>query len=257
MSIDLIARRRFLGLVGAATGGALLSPRFGLAQSPMTPAHGACPGAVADNGTPLAGPADSTIRIGTGLVELAPDRILSTVTYNGQFPGPLLRFTEGKRVVVDIHNDTDTPEQLHWHGQFLPVDVDGSAEEGTPYIPARGMRRIAFTPGPAGLRFYHTHRRAGSDLHASQYSGQVGPVYIEPKREPGAYDREVFLVLKEFEPFFSNGGDMEMDMLAPGARVKALEEEGEAAMKASLAQGMPHGYEVGYRLFSINGRWSA
>jgi len=32
--------------------------------------------------------ADYTIRIGTGLIELAPDRIISTTTYNGQFPGP-------------------------------------------------------------------------------------------------------------------------------------------------------------------------
>ena len=36
--------------------------------------------------------ADYTLRIGTGLVELAPDRIVSTTLYNGQFPGPLLRF---------------------------------------------------------------------------------------------------------------------------------------------------------------------
>jgi hypothetical protein len=33
---------------------------------------------------------------------------------------------------------------------------------------------------------------AGADLHAGLYSGQVGPVYIEPKHEPGSYDREVF-----------------------------------------------------------------
>lgn len=213
----------------------------------------AAAGAPATTTTP-AGGADYTIRIGSGLVELAPDRILSTTTYNGQFPGPLLRFKEGQRVVVDIHNDTDTPEQLHWHGQVVPVDVDGAAEEGTPYIPAHGMRRIAFTPGPAGFRFYHTHLRAGSDLHAGQYNGQVGPVYIEPKHEPGAYDREVFLVLKEFEPFLSRGGDMEMDFLAPATRVKGLEEAGESTMRASLAKGMPHGYEVGYRLFAINGR---
>ena len=92
------------------------------------------------------GHADYTIRIGTGLVELADDRILSTTTYNGQFPGPLLHLKEGRPVTVDIYNDTDTPEQLHWHGQFLPVDVDGAAEEGTPYIPAHGMRRVTFTP---------------------------------------------------------------------------------------------------------------
>jgi FtsP/CotA-like multicopper oxidase with cupredoxin domain len=76
------------------------------------------------SGGPSASPqgaADQTIRIANGLVELAPDRIISTTTYNGQFPGPLLRFKEGQQVVVDIHNDTDTPEQLHWHGQTIPV----------------------------------------------------------------------------------------------------------------------------------------
>jgi FtsP/CotA-like multicopper oxidase with cupredoxin domain len=203
---------------------------------------------------PSTGAADYTLRIGTGLVELAPGQIISTTTYNGQFPGPLLRFKEGRRTVLDVFNDTDTPEQLHWHGQFLPVDVDGSAEEGTPFIPARGMRRIVLTPGPAGFRFYHTHLTARDNLNAGQYSGQVGPVYIEPRNEPGAYDQEVFLVLKEFAPAFSRGGDMTMNFLEPGGTVKALEETGESAMKASLAKGMPHGYEVGYSLFAINGR---
>ena len=200
------------------------------------------------------GPADHTIRIASGLVELAPDQIISTTLYNGQFPGPLLRFSEGRRVVIDIHNDTDSPEQLHWHGQRLPVDVDGSAEEGTPFIPARGSRRIAFAPGPAGHRFYHSHRTADADLSAGLYGGQVGPVYIEPRREPGRYDREVFLTLKEFEPALSRGGDMAMDFLQPAATDPALKARGEAAMNASLAKGMPHGFEVGYTLFSINGK---
>lgn len=198
--------------------------------------------------------ADYTIRIENGLVELAPDQIVSTTTYNGQFPGPLIRFKEGTPVTVDIHNDTDTPEQLHWHGQNIPTDVDGAAEEGTPYIPAHGLRRITFTPRPSGLRFYHTHVAAGADLHRGLYTGQAGPVYIDPKREPGRYDREVFLVLKEFEPAFSRGGDVAMDFLARGAPIESLRKTGEDAMNASLAKGMPHGYEVGYSLFSINGR---
>src|SRR5882757_9171187 len=78
---------------------------------------------------------DYTLRIAAGKVELAPGVVVSTTTYNGQFPGPLLRLQEGRPVTVDIRNDTTKPEQLHWHGQKLPVDVDGSAEEGTPYIP--------------------------------------------------------------------------------------------------------------------------
>jgi FtsP/CotA-like multicopper oxidase with cupredoxin domain len=200
------------------------------------------------------GSPDYVLRIAASAVEIAPKHIVSTITYNGQFPGPLLKFKEGRPVAVEVHNDTDTPEQLHWHGQFVSSDVDGAAEEGTPFIPAHGMRRIEFTPRPAGLRFYHTHNRAGADLYAGQYTGQVGAVYIEPQHEPGGYDREVFLVLKEFEPNLSQGGDMAQDFLAPAAKVKELESAGESAMKASLAKGMPHGYEVGYRYFTINGR---
>src|SRR5438445_5279855 len=129
--------------------------------------------------------ANYTLRILAAPVEVGKKEIVSAVTYNGQFPGPLVRFKEGQPAVVDVHNDTDTPEQLHWHGQFVSTDVDGAEEEGTPFIAAHGMRRFAFTPKPAGFRFYHTHNHAGVDLHAGQYSWQVGAVYIEPKHEPG------------------------------------------------------------------------
>jgi FtsP/CotA-like multicopper oxidase with cupredoxin domain len=197
-------------------------------------------------------PADFTIRIGTGLIEVGPQHIISTTTYNGQFPGPLLRFKEGQRAIVDIFNDTDRPEQFHWHGQFVPVDVDGSAEEGTPYIPPHGMRREIFMPRPSGLRFYHTHTMAGADLNGGQYSGQVGAVYIEPATKPEVfYDREEFLVLKEFEPFFMRGGDMSSDFLA-GEMVHELIESGEKADLAAPTK--VKGYEVGYKVFTINGK---
>lgn len=199
-------------------------------------------------------PADHTIRIGTALVEVGPQRFLSMTAYNGQFPGPLLRFKEGRKTIVDVFNDTDIPEQLHWHGQLVSDSVDGAAEERTPWIPPHGMRRLAFVPGPAGFRFYHTHVHAGSNLDLGQYGGEVGPVYIEPVRDPGSHDREVFLTLKEFEPFFSQGGDMPLDFLSPAAVDPTLKARGEVAMKASLARGMKKGFEVGYRIFTINGR---
>src|SRR5271166_4514256 len=235
-----IDRRDFLkwgGLaVMVATGGAGVAAAACSRAAPPSP----------PNGKP-----DYTLRIGTGTVGLAPDQIVSTIVYNGQFPGPLVRFKEGQRTWVDIYNDTDTPEQLHWHGQQVGVDVDGAAEEGSPYIPAHGMRRISFVPKPAGFRFYHTHVVAGGDLNRGTYTGQAGPIYIEPENNPGAYDREVFLVLKEFEPTFSQGGDMAMDVLA-GTPVKALQQVGAAADAAATAK--TKGFEVGYDLFAINGR---
>jgi FtsP/CotA-like multicopper oxidase with cupredoxin domain len=243
------SRRDFLRISSLTAGALFLSPvgRFPLADTEGERSQSRVQ-------TSEAASADYTLRIQASPIEIAPKRIISLVTYNGQFPGPLLRFKEGKEVTVDIFNDTDTPEQLHWHGQKVPTDVDGAAEEGTPYIPAHGKRRIGFTPRPSGLRFYHTHNRAGANLSAGQYGGEVGVVYIEPQHEAGSYDREVFLVLKEFEPTLSRGGDMPQDFLSPATRDRELAEAGESAMKASLAKGVPHGYEVGYGSFTINGR---
>ncbi len=133
------------------------------------------------------------MHIANGGLELGPRRFVSTTLYNGDFPGPLLRFKQDQPVIVDIFNNTDTPEQVHWHGQYLADSVDGAAEEHTPPVPAHGYRREIFTLAPAGLRYYHTHVRAGTDLAHGLYSGQAGPVYIEPRHDPCAYDREVFL----------------------------------------------------------------
>jgi len=219
-----VSRRRFLKETGTLAGVQLAgaSLPFSLSAFGLTSRDQTSP--------------DYTLHIKTSPIEIAPKRIISAITYNGQFPGPLLRFKEGRQVTVDIYNDTDAPGQLHWHGQKVPVDVDGAAEEGTPFIPAQGKRRIAFTPSPAGFRFYHTHNRAGANLAAGQYGGEVGPVYIEPAQEPGRYDHEVFLVLKEFEPTFSRGGDMAQDFLLPAEPNPELKKIGEASMNASLAK---------------------
>ena len=166
-------RRHFLEMVGATAIAASVP-----ARAPAAAEESAA--------TVPAEQPDYTVRIATGTLELAPDHIVSTTLYNGQFPGPLIRFKEGKRTVVDIYNDTDVPELVHWHGQMIPSDVDGAAEEGSPFVPARGMSRIAFGPKPAGFRFYHTHVVASADLNRGTYTGQAGPVYIEPKDEPGA-----------------------------------------------------------------------
>lgn len=241
MSLSLSTRREFLKRSSAAAGAYAVAQRV-LATEGLQVARAG-----------EEGPANYTLRIQNGLIEIGKDRILSTTTYNGQFPGPLLRLREGKRTTLEIHNDTDVPEQLHWHGQRVPTEVDGAAEEGTPFVPPHGMRRISFVPQPSGFRFYHTHTRAGSDLTRGQYTGQVGPLYIEPKSNAGRYDQEVFLTLKEFEPWLSRGGDMDQDFLA-GTPIAELKSRGEASMQESIRQGKAHGFEVNYRSFTINGR---
>ncbi|TAN05238.1 MAG: copper oxidase [Rhodanobacteraceae bacterium] len=207
--------------------------------------------AAAASAIKAAGKADYSLHIATGVVELSPTRLVSTRLYNGDFPGPLLRFHEGKPVTVDIFNDTAHDEQVHWHGQFLPDRVDGADEERTPPVPAHGHKREIFVPRPAGLRFYHTHVRAGADLALGLYSGQAGPVYIEPKHFPGAYDREVFLTLKEFQPYLNRLDDDTPFMEPSGMEIPLVTI---AARSDPHAGAVPPGYELAYESFAINGK---
>jgi len=183
-------RRQFLELMGGATCWNAAS-RLAAQQSP-----------------PLSH-ADFTLRISPVELETAPGRIIRTTGYNGSAPGPVLRLQEGKPVTIEVQNETSDQEFVHWHGLFVPSDVDGVGDEGTPAVPAHGKQRYSFVPRPSGTRWYHTHVSAGRDLKRSTYSGQFGVLYIEPKNEPGDYDAEVFLTLHGWDPFLSTMGDDE------------------------------------------------
>jgi len=160
--------------------------------------------------------ADYTLRIAPVSMDLAPGKTIRTTGYNGTVPGPVLRMREGKKISVDVFNDTDIPEFVHWHGLFIPPEVDGAEEEGTPVVPAHGQQRYTFTPRPAGARWYHTHSMAGTDLTRGAYNGQFGFLYIEPKSEPGNYDQEIFLAAHSWEPSLvhrAKTNDVGMDVM--------------------------------------------
>ena len=102
------------------------------------------------HGLPSDTNADHTLRIAPVTVELDRSHILSTIGYNNSAPGPVLRMREGKPVTVDVINDTDTPELVHWHGMLVPPEVDGTEEEGSPLVPPNGRRRFQLTPPSRG-----------------------------------------------------------------------------------------------------------
>jgi FtsP/CotA-like multicopper oxidase with cupredoxin domain len=92
------SRRRFLKAAGLTTGAVLLSSGNVVAESGIPPQSTNSPTASSESGS-----ADYTLHIKTSPVEIAPNRIISAATYNGQFPGPLLRFKEGQQVTVDVY----------------------------------------------------------------------------------------------------------------------------------------------------------
>jgi FtsP/CotA-like multicopper oxidase with cupredoxin domain len=192
---------------------------------------------------PVTGPApDFTLQIAPMTVELAPQVVISTIGYNNQVPGPLLRVREGRQVTIDVVNDTDVPEYVHWHGLFLPSEVDGAMEEGTPPVPPHGRRRYQFIAKPAGSRWYHSHTAAMFDLHRGAYTGQFGFFMIDPANDPGRYDQEVFLALREWQYFLSRADQEEM----------AVDPTAPMPERPATPDPRPSGLEVSAPLYSIN-----
>ncbi len=100
---------------------------------------------------------------------------------------------------------------VHWHGLFIPPDVDGAVEEGTPPIAPNSSARYRFTPRPAGFRWYHTHTMAMNDFTRAQYSGQHGFLMIEPRDNPARYDQEFFLALHDWGGYLIASDDGAMN----------------------------------------------
>src|SRR5579872_3423601 len=222
-------RRDFLKMAGLAA--AASGPLAAQQQSFLAPA----------------GPADVAktefaLEIAPITVERAPNRIISTIGYNGTSPGPLLRMKEGVPVTVNVTNKTDVPEYVHFHGLLIPADVDGSEEEGTPVVPPHGSRSYRFTPTPAGTRWYHTHTMAMDDLHRGSFTGMFGFLVVEGGSDPGRYDQEHYLALRDWEPYFSNQAMDNDDLDATGPQPE----------KPAVMDTRPAGPEVVADFYSIN-----
>jgi FtsP/CotA-like multicopper oxidase with cupredoxin domain len=142
---------------------------------------------------------DFTVRIAAASIEIAAGRTVRTTTYGGVVPGATLRMREGVPVTIDVYNETDATDVIHWHGQIVSPAVDGVIELGTPPVPARGHRRYRFVPRPRGTRWYHTHMGSNGRADRGGFTGEFGFVIVEPRSDPARYDREVLLALHEWE----------------------------------------------------------
>jgi len=237
-----VKRRELMELGGAALLWAASGRQLGGQGQAPRPLQAPPPGPDAAH-SEGATPADFTLHIAPIALELAPSRFISTIGYNGMSPGPVLRVREGKPVTVDVINDTDTAELVHWHGLFVSPEVDGAEEEGTPTVPPGGRRRYQFTARPAGTRWYHSHAMAGADLHRGTYTGQYGFLIIDSGDDPGQYDQEIFLALRDWEPFFTD--QMENEAAEGGGW-------GPQPEKPTVLDTRPNGLEVTSQLFSVN-----
>ena len=193
---NLIGRRQFLGRMGAGT----------LAVAGFAAGAGSAGRALAQATTE---PVDHALRIAPLSLELAPGKVVKTFGYNGAAPGAPLRLRQGVPVAIRVVNDTDRDDLVHWHGLFNAPESDGAMEEGSPMIPKGGGSLVyRFAPQPQGTRWYHSHAMAGHDLTRGTYAGLFGFLIVEPRRDPGAYDREVLLAAHHWDGRWVSMQDM-------------------------------------------------
>ncbi len=202
---ELLCRRRFLR-VGA---GALLVPGIAVGAGR----------ARAD--------AAREIVLRAGRFTAAPDgRRREVWGYNGQLPGPEVRAKEGDTLRVRLVNGLGVPTTIHWHGMHQPgtwrMDgVDGVS--GPPVAPGSEFV-YEFRATPAGTHWYHSH------VGVQYGNGLFGPLVVEERTPPAAYDREATLLLNDW--FLKPGDALLAALLKPGEmRMAQDSDEGPGASR--------------------------
>jgi FtsP/CotA-like multicopper oxidase with cupredoxin domain len=113
--------------------------------------------------------------------------------YEGQVPGPVLRYRQGERLDIELHNDLDEATSLHWHGLRLPNAMDGVPGVTQPPVEPGGRFRYSFDLKDAGTFWYHPHANSSEQVGR----GLAGALVVEERDAP-AVDREELWVLDDW-----------------------------------------------------------
>jgi FtsP/CotA-like multicopper oxidase with cupredoxin domain len=121
------------------------------------------------------------------------------VGFNGGSPGPVLRFTEGEQVTLNVTNALTESTSIHWHGLILPYQQDGVPTISFDGIEPGETFTYSFPIIQSGTYWYHSH----SNLQEPE--GAFGAIVITPKGgERVQSDREHVLVLNDAHPHTSH-----------------------------------------------------
>lgn len=192
----MMNRRHFLSSTGLLIAGATVPSQLAHAARSAS-LEAASAAGDSDGAKP-----DYSLRIEPATIEIGRNITISTLAYNGQVPGPMLRLREGKRVIIDVTNGAPQADIVHWHGLAIDSLNDGAMEEGSPMIAPGKTQRYTYTPKPAGTRWYHTHSGAYDNLAMGTYTGQFGFLLIDGGDQAGQYDQELNLAIHHWEPSF-------------------------------------------------------
>ena len=123
------------------------------------------------------------------------DDLVRMLAYNGSVPGPCLHVDQGSEITVEVVNDDDIENTIHWHGLRLDNRYDGVPHETQLPIPPGGRFTYRLQFPDAGFYWYHPHVREDYGLEMGLY----GTILVEPA-EPSywpAADRHLTVTLDD------------------------------------------------------------
>ena len=128
--------------------------------------------------------------------QILPTISASAYAFNGQVPGPTLRFRQGDRVRINVTNRLPETTTVHWHGLILPNVMDGPAHVTQEPIEKGQLYRYEFTAVQYGSYLYHSH----DHLDRQQALGLYGALIIDPASpaEEIPADHEYTIELQEW-----------------------------------------------------------
>jgi FtsP/CotA-like multicopper oxidase with cupredoxin domain len=128
--------------------------------------------------------------------QILPTVSVTAYAFNGQVPGPTLRFRQGDRVRINVTNRLPETTTVHWHGLILPNVMDGPANITQPPIQNGQVYRYEFTAVQSGSYFYHSH----DHVDRQQSLGLYGALIIDPANpvDEIAADHEYTIQLQEW-----------------------------------------------------------
>ena len=128
---------------------------------------------------------------------ILPGVTVDAYAFNGQIPGPKLRFRQGDRVRINVRNHLPETTTVHWHGLILPNIMDGPAHiTQEPIASGGGLYRYEFTAVQSGTYFYHSH----DHVDRQQSLGLYGAIIIDPATPDPSLeaDHEYDVLLQEW-----------------------------------------------------------
>jgi CopA family copper-resistance protein len=112
---------------------------------------------------------------------------------NGSVPAPVLRWKEGARVQLNVHNHMAVDSSIHWHGIILPTGMDGVPGLSFNGIKPGASFEYAFDVNQSGTYWYHSHSGF------QEQTGLYGAIVVEPKQAaPYQYDKDYVVMLSDW-----------------------------------------------------------